>query len=111
MAIGLGPFDFYLSTAVFQHMPSHEHALKALGVASSIVRADGVALIQFRVPVQGHRQAFQSSYTKNLARWCSTRSIDFFRMCETTGWEPIDFIGEHSGSGYVFAYLRCVGGP
>lgn len=101
---GLGPFDFFLTTAVIQHMPSKEWVARCLKVMAREMREAGQALVQFRecqsVPMVATR------YIDNIKRWCVFDGEEFVELCGESGWHVLQYIGKGSKSGYAYVYLE-----
>lgn len=58
--------DFFLSTSVFQHFPNPEYGKRIASLAYSILKNDGIALIQIKY---GEHKEYHSDYAKEAANF------------------------------------------
>lgn len=105
--IGLGPFDFFLCTAVVQHMPTAAWAERAMRIAAGEMRSVGQALVQFRTKTGAAKrhENHDQPYERNVARWLMFEPEDFIELLDRAGWHVLQCTGDGK-SGYMYTYLE-----
>lgn len=86
-----GEFDLFLSTAVFQHFPGKEYAIKVMKSAFQLVKPGGLAIIQIRFD-DGRPKSItkNSNYEKNAIFFTSFYIPEFWYIAEKIiGFKPI----------------------
>lgn len=88
-AIG-GPVQFFLCTAVIQHMPSKEYGLRVVRIAREVLEPGALALLQIRYDDGSERFApKRRDYRRNAVFFTSYRIEEFWRELETIGFDPL----------------------
>lgn len=106
-------YDLFLSTYVFELIPSRAYGERVLQVAIRMLRPGGLGLVQIRYDDGTVRSAQKySDYGSNSARFTSYRIEDFWTMAQRVGFEPL-FVWlaprkteEFSGDLYAYFGLR-----
>ena len=102
---GTGPFDFFLCTAVVQHMPSAEYVERMMTTVAGEMRSpDSRALVQFRTNQRKHSEG--RPYRDNVARWMIFTREEFSALLDRAGWRQFEQVEE-----YVAGYFYCYLGP
>ncbi|UCG53511.1 MAG: class I SAM-dependent methyltransferase [Candidatus Latescibacterota bacterium] len=105
-ALRIGPQDVFISTAVFQHLPSRDYARRVLLLGRRLVRDDGLALIQFRT---GYSSAPKGNYKRRYAKWNCQSHKEFDEDARMAGWWVAEMSPEHpTRSGYTWAFMRAL---
>jgi SAM-dependent methyltransferase len=84
-----GPCDLFLSTYVFELLPTPEYGLRILKIAYDLLAADGLALIQIKYD-EGNwtTRAKRWAYVKNLAWNATYRIEEFWKAAQESGMTP-----------------------
>jgi hypothetical protein len=104
---GTGKFDFFLCTAVVQHMPTAEWAEDIFSIIAGEMRPGAQAMVQFRTKRGAgtrHKNPGQP-YERNVARWLLFQPEDFFALLDRAGWRLLDRTDD-GRSGYMYTYLE-----
>ncbi len=87
---GIGPVDLFLSTAVYQHMPSKAYGERVTRCAAALLNDGGLALIQTRYATDDPATASrQSDYARNAIHFTSYRVEEFWIAARQCGLEPL----------------------
>ena len=82
--------DLFLSTYVFEILPSAEYGLRILRIAHAMLREGGVALVQIRYTSGSWRTASRPwGYSRNLTLNARYRIEDFWLEAERIGFRPL----------------------
>lgn len=105
---GTGPYDFFLTTAVIQHMPTRDWVRRCLSLVLGEMRPGGVGVVQFRTHRRvGDRQVAER-YNDNVARWCLYNVDEFLDVIKGVGWEVLRDLGDGGdGPGYHYLFVRA----
>jgi cyclopropane fatty-acyl-phospholipid synthase-like methyltransferase len=106
----LGKHDFFLCTAVFQHLPSPEYCVRILNIAHALLNDGCYALIQFRTPhklksVRKKRLAMPHDYIDNVARFNLYTVEEFERYVTKTPLQVAGYSGVET-SGQLHVWLQ-----
>lgn len=106
-------FDFFLSTYVFELIPSKNYGERILRVALQLLRSGGLALVQIRYD-DGTARSSQKrlDYFRDCTRFTSYRVEEFWALLEKVGFIP-EFVWlapkqteEFSGDLYAYFGMR-----
>ncbi len=87
-AAGTG-FDFFLSTYVFELLPTKSYGERVLRVAYDLLRPGGLALIQIRYDDGSARSAPKKlDYQRHACRFTSYRVDEFWNIIRAIGFRP-----------------------
>lgn len=84
------PVDLFLTTYVFELLPTPEHGYELLKIAANVLRPKGLAYVQFRYDdgtILGRSRPW--NYEKNLARNVTYSCADFERVSESLGFRVV----------------------
>ena len=82
-------FDFFLSTYVFELIPSRKYGERILRVAYQMLRPEGLALIQIRYDDGSERSSQKNlDYFRDCTRFTSYRVEEFWAIPEESGSFP-----------------------
>ena len=84
------PCDLFLRTYVFEALPGPDYGLRVMRIAHELLRPGGIAVVQVRY----HAGAVASpvsrkTYAANWLRLTSYAVDEFWKACETIGFEPM----------------------
>jgi 2-polyprenyl-3-methyl-5-hydroxy-6-metoxy-1,4-benzoquinol methylase len=100
------PIDFFLCTAVYQHFPSKEYGKRVTKVASKMLKADGIALIQTRYDDGTERYLPKNrDYDGQAVSFSSYRIEEFWMLVQEAGLMPLAVVLNPSVH-YAFYLLR-----
>jgi SAM-dependent methyltransferase len=80
--------DFFLSTYVFELLPSPENGLRVLDVASELLEPGGLAIIQIKYAPDGRVPSTRRRYDRYFYAFTRFRINDFWCACDQRGLEP-----------------------
>lgn len=81
--------DFFLSTFVFELLPTREIGQRILQTARRCLRDDGIAIIQIKYQTTSIRTRTRRwGYRRNLANMTSWRIEEFWELCQRVGFHP-----------------------
>lgn len=81
-----GPCDLFISTYVFELLPTPEYGLRVLRVANQLLEAGGMAVIQIKYSEANRETSSRRwSYAKNLAWNATYRIEEFWEAAERCG--------------------------
>jgi 2-polyprenyl-3-methyl-5-hydroxy-6-metoxy-1,4-benzoquinol methylase len=109
-ALSLGEHDFFLCTAVFQHLPSKQYGARILNIAYKLLYPGCFALIQFRTPhhlraVRKERIKNPTTYEANVARF-NLYTVEEFENCvKKTPFQVVGYSGMEK-KGQLHAWLK-----
>ena len=84
------PCDLFLSTYVFELIPGPEYGLRVMRIAYDLLRPGGIAVVQVRYHVGGVTPPVsRKTYAANWVRLTSYGVDEFWKACETIGFEPM----------------------
>lgn len=84
------PCDLFLSTYVFELIPSPEYGLRVMRIAYELLRPGGIAVVQIRYHAGGVAPPVsRKTYAANWLRLTSYAVDEFWKACETIGFEPM----------------------
>jgi cyclopropane fatty-acyl-phospholipid synthase-like methyltransferase len=83
-----GPCDLFLSTYVFEALPSPEYGIRVLRIARQLVETGGLAIIQIKYHDNWKNASRRWNYAKNLARTSTFRIEEFWVAAEQCGFVP-----------------------
>ena len=106
-------FDLFLSTYVFELIPSKNYGERILRVAFQMLRPEGLALIQIRYDDGSERSSQKNvDYFRDCTRFTSYRVEEFWALLEKLGFVP-EFVWlapkqteEFSGDLYAYFGIR-----
>jgi len=106
-------YDLFLSTYVFELIPSQSYGERILRIAHQMLRPGGLALVQIRYDDGSERSSQKDrDYFRNSTRFTSYRIDQFWAILETIGFEP-EFVwlarrqtAEFSGDLYAYFGMR-----
>jgi len=106
----LGKHDFFLCTAVFQHLPHPKYCVRILKIAYELLNDGCYALIQFRTPhrlpsTRKKRLATQHDYIDNVARFNLYTVQEFEHYVTKTKLQVVGYSGAER-SGQLHAWLQ-----
>jgi len=102
----IGYFDFFLSTAVYQHFPSKQYAKKINQIAYDLLKDNGTAIIQIRYDDNNwryHSKLF--GYRKKFIAFTSFGISEFNKNLEKIGF-VVESIILKSNTNYAYFLLR-----
>jgi len=108
-----GGFDFFLSTYVFELIPSRKYGERILRVAHQMLQPGGLALVQIRYD-DGSARSTQKhlDYFRDCTRFTSYRIEEFWSILQEVGFDP-EFVWlaphqteEFSGDLYAYFGMR-----
>lgn len=103
-----GPFDLFISTAVFQHFVSINEITRTLNTARAIVKKTGRAFIQwrdFRSSSYSRRDG-RRGYKENVTRYCMMTKSRWNHVCVESHWHEMSFLAR--AGGYMYSLLRPI---
>jgi SAM-dependent methyltransferase len=84
-----GPFDFFLSTYVYELLPGRAYGERVTRIAWQLLRPGGVALIQIRYDDGSPRSTQKhADYFRHSTRFTSYRVEEFWLLAEKAGFVP-----------------------
>lgn len=84
-----GPCDLFLSTYVFELLPTPEYGIRILRIASEMLTPGGIAMIQIKYSEANAKTRSRAwSYARNLAWNATYRIEDFWLATEQCGLTP-----------------------
>jgi SAM-dependent methyltransferase len=84
-----GPVDLFISTYVFELIPSPEYGLRLLQLAYDLLRQGGIALVQVRYHSgRLHELSKRTNYNANLVRMTTYALDELWTACEDIGFYP-----------------------
>ena len=106
-------FDFFLSTYVFETLPTRSYGERVLRVALGLLRPGGLALVQIRYDDGSSRGAQQKlDYFRHAYRFTSYRVEEFWKIAAAVGFRPeyVTLIPDWAEgfSGDLYAYFALV---
>lgn len=111
-----GPFDLFLSTYVFELLPSRSYGERVARIAWQLLKPGGLALIQIRYDDGSARSTQKNAdYFRHAARFTSYRIEEFWTLMEAIGFQPLHVqlvprrVAGYSGDLYAYFALRRPG--
>lgn len=84
-----GPFDFFLSTYVYELLPGRGYGERVTRVAWDLLKPGGLALIQIRYDDGSPRSSQKTAdYFRHSSRFTSYRVEEFWTLAEKVGFRP-----------------------
>jgi SAM-dependent methyltransferase len=81
--------DLFLSTYVFELIPSQEYGIKLLKIAYQLLKNNGMALIQIKYSTEApHTQSKKRDYNKNMTSMTTYSIEQFWTLAEECGFKP-----------------------
>lgn len=82
------PCDLFLSTYVFELLPSPEYGLRVLNVAAQLLEPGGLAIVQVKYTPDGRVPSTRRRYDRHFYAFTRYRINDFWCACDACGLEP-----------------------
>lgn len=87
------PIDFFLSTAVFQHVPGKTYGVEVVRIAHELLASPGIALIHIRYDDGSETlRPKQGDYAKNAITFTSYRIEEFWQIAGDAGFEVLSVV-------------------
>ena len=103
----VGSVDALISAAVFQHFPSKEYGARVLGIARSLLRADGCALVQIRYDDGSSTFApKRRAYERHAVTFTSYAVDEFWDLSRRSGFVP-QWVYLEPPARYAWYALAC----
>jgi SAM-dependent methyltransferase len=84
-----GSCDLFISTYVFELLPTPEYGIRVLRIAYELLATGGIAMIQIRYSEGNSKTRSRAwNYARNLARNATYRIEDFWQASEQCGFTP-----------------------
>ena len=113
LEVAAAPFDFFLSTYVFELLPGRGYGERILRIAWQLLKPGGLALIQIRYDDGSPRSTQKNvDYFQYSSRFTSYRIEEFWVLAQSIGFQPIYVTlvpkrtAEYSGD--LYAYFAMV---
>jgi hypothetical protein len=84
-----GSCDLFISTYVFELLPTPEYGIRILRIAHELLTAGGIAMIQVRYSEGNAKTRSRAwAYSRNLGRNATYRIEDFWQTAQQCGFSP-----------------------
>ncbi|MEZ5564853.1 MAG: class I SAM-dependent methyltransferase [Gammaproteobacteria bacterium] len=107
------PFDLFLSTYVFELLPSRSYGERVARIAWQLLKPGGLALIQIRYDDGSPRSTQKNAdYFRHASRFTSYRVEEFWTKMEAIGFQPLyvklvpRLVAGYSGDLYAYFAMR-----